>query len=466
MALPITNDERVADIVSREVLHKNSAHDTIDFVRDIKSATTSSGMDASRLFELPVSSFFGIIKDDETKQLTVVINKPTPVSSVQPTVTVHAIFNKPKVVRKDFESKFDVEQVKSFQQGYIDAQNKGMYLSTTVDKPSIKEQIKTSIVSLLVKNKIQIRGGTGGEEDRAKDGLNKLVNVVHFMNERRITLSKSQKRKYQSSDILESVKDAISSKACNGKLGQLTKEKVREQLNKADVCLRAFPSLFYKVNKNGDRYGEVLLAQIETMIDIIGSHLDDMYADDDRQKQNKSKTTGTLPSSTNVQSYMIHAKTVPPAVKSSHHKHLKEQMENAAPYTLFHLTDTMTGIDNDTIQDPKARSKERAKFLLGLQFDFSVGVFIFKRYGHHSNWVVVCRMEKGDTESCSKFDSLRTQPPRLQFYCPIGRPLTQLRPYQWLVERIGGFQRHCSWPCCPMVLFLLSTAMMKRRSSL
>ena len=126
VALPITNDERVADIVSREVLHKNSAHDTIDFVRDIKSATTSSGMDASRLFELPVSSFFGIIKDDETKQLTVVINKPTPVSSVQPTVTVHAIFNKPKVVRKDFESKFDVEQVKSFQQGYIDAQNKGM----------------------------------------------------------------------------------------------------------------------------------------------------------------------------------------------------------------------------------------------------------------------------------------------------------------------------------------------------
>ena len=341
VALPITNDERVADIVSREVLRKNSAHDTIDFVRDIKSATTSSGMDASRLFELPVSTLFGIIKDDETKQLTVVINKPTPVSSVQPTVTVHAIFNKPKVVRKDFESKFDVDQVKSFQQGYNDAQNKGTYLSTTVDKPSIKEQIKTSIVSLLVQYKIQIRSGTGGEEDRAKDGLNKLVNIVHFLQERRSILGKSQKRKYKSSDMLELVKDAISSKACRGKLEQLTKEEVRKQMDKAGDCLHAFPSSFYNRNKNGDRYGEALLIQIETMIDIIGSHLDEMYADDDRKKQNNSKTTGMLPSSANVHSYMIKAKTVPPPLKSTYLKNLKQQMKVAAPFTLFHLTDTM-----------------------------------------------------------------------------------------------------------------------------
>eukprot|EP00957_Ditylum_brightwellii_P168715 12841761-Ditylum_brightwellii.AAC.1 len=61
------------------------------------------------------------------------------------------------------------------------------------------------------------------------------------------------------------------------------------------------------------------------------------------------------------------------------------------------------GIGKDLIQVPKVRSRQRAKFLLGLSFDFSVGVFIFKQFGSIANWVVVCMMERGDSTSSSKF---------------------------------------------------------------
>ena len=77
---PVTVDKRLVDVIWDELRRReiDPSGFSADFAEDIKSAKTPSGMDASRLLELPVSTFFQIVASDSIKKLTVVINKPTP----------------------------------------------------------------------------------------------------------------------------------------------------------------------------------------------------------------------------------------------------------------------------------------------------------------------------------------------------------------------------------------------------
>ena len=77
---PVTNDGILVDIIREEVLRTaiDKCELSDNFVEDIKSAKTPSGMDASRLLLLPVSTFFEVVASDAIKKLTVVVKKPTP----------------------------------------------------------------------------------------------------------------------------------------------------------------------------------------------------------------------------------------------------------------------------------------------------------------------------------------------------------------------------------------------------
>mmetsp|Transcript_34753 Transcript_34753/g.62565 ORF Transcript_34753/g.62565 Transcript_34753/m.62565 type:complete len:86 (+) Transcript_34753:384-641(+) len=83
-------------------------------------------MDASRLLVLPVSTFFKVVASDLVKKLTVVINKPTPPSTVAPAAkpTAFVKMMNAQTQYKDFTSTFDVEYVMKFQRGYWEASNK------------------------------------------------------------------------------------------------------------------------------------------------------------------------------------------------------------------------------------------------------------------------------------------------------------------------------------------------------
>ena len=76
-------------------------------------------------------------------------------------------------------------------------------------------------------------------------------------------------------------------------------------------------------------------------------------------------------------------------------------MKLADPYKLFHLTDATMGIDKTL--PPKRQSKQRGKFVDDIKFSFPVGVFKFKRHGSPGKWVVVCRLQPGDSKSTDAF---------------------------------------------------------------
>ena len=68
-AFPVLRDQRLTDLIREEVLRRDPAIDSVDFVRDIKSAKTLSGKDVLRCLELPVSAFFAMSANDEPKTL-------------------------------------------------------------------------------------------------------------------------------------------------------------------------------------------------------------------------------------------------------------------------------------------------------------------------------------------------------------------------------------------------------------
>lgn len=117
----VKSDDIFADIIALEVLRDNPSRDSINFVRDIKSANSFDRMDASRLLALYVSYFLEQIVKENPKQLILVIDKPTPLSSVAahksdaPKALVK-LMEKSKPDYTDFTSKFDVEGVRNFQQ--------------------------------------------------------------------------------------------------------------------------------------------------------------------------------------------------------------------------------------------------------------------------------------------------------------------------------------------------------------
>ena len=124
------------------------------------------------------------------------------------------------------------------------------------------------------------------------------------------------------------------------------------------------------------------------MIGIIGTHLDEMINQDGRNEERRNNMKSSLPCTANTQSKIINSKMVTPPM-------LSNEMKAEAEYTLFHLTNTMMGIDKNITADRKVKSKRRKKFSNNIQFDFPVGLFPFKRYGCVADWTVAVRMKKG-----------------------------------------------------------------------
>lgn len=123
----VKSDDILADIIVLEVLLDNPSRDSINFVREIKSAPSFDGMDTARLLELPVSHFLEQVVKEKPKQLIVVIAKPTAPSSVTaqadaPTA-LDKLTEKAKPDYTYFTSKFNVEAVRNFQHGYHTAKN-------------------------------------------------------------------------------------------------------------------------------------------------------------------------------------------------------------------------------------------------------------------------------------------------------------------------------------------------------
>ena len=386
-------------------MRKDASHSNIDFVGDIKSVKSGSKKDATRLLELPISLFLNQISNENPKQIIAVIDKPASPSS-SPVPTSKSPFEKlkenAKPKYKSFTSKWSEEDVKKFQHGYTEASNKGSYLSHYGKKPSIDDQLETGIVSCLNQHKVTYKGGTGGEDSRAKEGVAKLIKTVLFVHEQRDKLGRGQRTNFENSAIFETVKGAIRSKACRAKLPPLTQEKVTEEFKKACCAFQAFPKRWYRTKKDGDRHAEPFLLEMEAIIDIVGSHLDEMIEQAERTASNKSRTRANLPSTTKVDSSIIKGLMVPPSM-SAHQQSLVKKMKKEDEYTLFHLTDEMMGINKDSMVDRKLRHKERVRFRTKLQGSFSVGVFTMRRYGTQSSWTVVCKMSKGDTETSPAF---------------------------------------------------------------
>ena len=117
-----------------------------------------------------------------------VITKPTPLSSVassapQQQSAYDKMMSSRKPKARSFESKFDTEAVNKFLEGYASASNKETYLKSFKkgEKPSITDQIEAIVVDFLNGHGIQCKDGTGGEKQRAVDGLKQLVKVVMFL---------------------------------------------------------------------------------------------------------------------------------------------------------------------------------------------------------------------------------------------------------------------------------------------
>eukprot|EP00957_Ditylum_brightwellii_P190023 14466787-Ditylum_brightwellii.AAC.1 len=139
------------------------------------------------------------------------------------------------------------------------------------------------------------------------------------------------------------------------------------------------------------------------MVDIVGSHLDEMNHQDKCNAEYRLKTNASLPNLASVETSIIAAKTVLSLFKTSHHKQLKDQMVVKAMCTLFHLSDAQMGIDSTGVMGCKKKSKEQCKFIKNISLCFPAGVFTFKRLGNQSDWTMVSRMEKGDSASSQKF---------------------------------------------------------------
>ena len=83
VAFPVLTDDTLGDIVANEVQRKSPAKaEEIDFSRDIKSAESGGGMDISRLMGCSYSDFLDMSMDEKPKKIVVLIQKPTPNSTV------------------------------------------------------------------------------------------------------------------------------------------------------------------------------------------------------------------------------------------------------------------------------------------------------------------------------------------------------------------------------------------------
>ena len=130
--------------------------------------------------------------------------------------------------------------------------------------------------------------------------------------------------KYKPSVILNSVQDCISSKACHSAKERLTQDKVSDELRKdCNIISDSFPKSWSQISKDGERVAEPIFVEIEIIINIVGTHLDEMIAQCKKTKENKAKRVSTLPSSANTETTIIKGNMMTPPAKTTHNGHFK-----------------------------------------------------------------------------------------------------------------------------------------------
>ena len=158
-------------------------------------------------------------------------------------------------------------------------------------------------------------------------------------------------------------------------------------------CINIFPCLYYKTNKNGEKYGEPIFMELKFCHDIIGTHYNDMIMPDGRNKVAFGRTEIKCPTLFNIKQYFIRTKMMPsrkPVGESSVNDtnqyinldKLKNKLFDEDLYTLVDLADEVMGISKDNIQDRIKRSKACAKFFCDLGDNFPIGMFFLKGKVH------------------------------------------------------------------------------------
>ena len=89
---------------------------------------------------------------------------------------------------------------------------------------------------------------------------------------------------YDSFTFLTKAKNCLSTTVNHRSSEPLTKEMVLEQLHVTKDFMNSFPSLYYKTDKNGDTYGELIFMKLKIFHDIIRAHYNYMIMQDGRNK--------------------------------------------------------------------------------------------------------------------------------------------------------------------------------------
>ena len=107
----------------------------------------------------------------------------------------------------------------------------------------------------MIDSNIVINGETGGEENKALDAFNYTVQMVKFLTEYLAVMGRSRFGMYDISTLLTEANNCFSTKFNHVSSETLTNEIALEQLRATEYCMNIFPSLYYKTNKNGEKYG-------------------------------------------------------------------------------------------------------------------------------------------------------------------------------------------------------------------
>ena len=177
-----------------------------------------------------------------------------------------------------YKSKWGVNDVVSFQVSCEAAVNKGGYFKYFKKdiKQIIIQQHQTFVAEFLNDSDLVIKGGTEGEEKTALGAFNSTVQVVKFSTEYCAVMGRSCVGIYYNCTLLTEANNRFSAKFNNRSSEPLTKDMVLEQLHASEDVMNSFNGLYYKKNKNWEKYGEQIFMELKICHDIIGEHYNDM----------------------------------------------------------------------------------------------------------------------------------------------------------------------------------------------
>ena len=154
------------------------------------------------------------IKNETPPGLSVVINCPVQQTTAAASNALDALMAASKPTLASYQSAWDADDVITFHAEYEAAPNKATYLSSLPkkDKPSIDEQIEAFGASFLTDHGLGYKGGTGGEDTIAKNGMRLMLATLKFVNDRRSVMGRSHVGMYECSAMIQDVKSCVSAK--------------------------------------------------------------------------------------------------------------------------------------------------------------------------------------------------------------------------------------------------------------